>query len=373
MEYELKYQMIGALVGLLGALTSHGTKEAERDAGELVETSLAMFISVDRMEPLDAGECLTEQIRRIREEKEKIAPSCAVCPAACGNTEDLLADQVMFGDEQVRDAKKMLLDRLGKYALANLQRGAQREIPLELYGTGLTSLKGGLSEREYRRLIRQVRPAITEELVEPLFESRFLNVFDMAYNAGRHYYLATRRPKDNIVCLKEKDDFREMLPDAVTCIVILECEGEPARLLLTREFRYPVGQYLWSPPAGLLDPEDCELDEPILSAAAREIREETGLTVEEGDRLFVVNPLLFSTPGMTDESNALACAVLRGADAAKLSGDLMEATEVITDYRLPDRREAMELLRRGKDEDGVFYSTYTWAALMYFVSELWRE
>ena len=34
--------------------------------------------------------------------------------------------------------------------------------------------------------------------------------------------------------------------------------------------------------------------------------------------------------------------------------------------------QAEEILKAGKDRDGIFYSVYTWACLMYFVSGLWR-
>jgi len=75
-------------------------------------------------------------------------------------------------------------------------------------------------------------------------------------------------------------------------------------------YRYPAGQYLLSPPAGLIDSEELNKESPILVTARRELMEETGLELSETDELFVISPFLFSTPGMTDESNALAGIVL---------------------------------------------------------------
>lgn len=75
---------------------------------------------------------------------------------------------------------------------------------------------------------------------------------------------------------------------------------QEARLLLTYEFRYPTGQFLLSPPTGLIDPQDKEKVQPLLETAAREIHEETGLTVRESDSLRVIKPCLFSSPGMTE-------------------------------------------------------------------------
>ena len=163
-----------------------------------------------------------------------------------------------------------------------------------------------------------------------------------------------------------------MLPDAVSCIVILDTPGEEPKLLLSYEYRYPVGRYLLSVPAGLLDKEDEDGQDPVYSAAVREIKEETGLEVTEGDRVFAVNPLVFSTPGMTDESNALVCAVLRNADLSALSQEGAVGSEQFDGFALLTREDAIRVLRDGRDERGNFYPLYTWAALSYFVSDAWK-
>ena len=217
-----------------------------------------------------------------------------------------------------------------------------------------------------------MKPTIKKENVKPLFDSKFIKVFDLQYKEGKHYYDATRRSLDRIAALKSSEEFRAMLPDAVTCVVILNIKDEEPKLLLSKEYRYPAGQFLLSPPAGLLDPEDAGTENPILTAAKRELKEETGLTITEKDSLFVINPLLFSSPGMTDESNALACAVVRLEDKSGLSQDGAVGSECFDGFELLSKEEAMEILKNGKDKDGIFYSVYTYCCLMYFVSDLWR-
>ena len=217
-----------------------------------------------------------------------------------------------------------------------------------------------------------MKPTIKKENVKPLFDSKFIQVFDLQYEEGKHYYDATRRSLDRIAALKSSEEFRAMLPDAVTCVVILNIKDEEPKLLLSKEYRYPAGQFLLSPPAGLLDPEDAGTENPILTAAKRELKEETGLTITEKDSLFVINPLLFSSPGMTDESNALACAVVRLEDKSILSQDGAVGSECFDGFELLSRQEAMEILKSGKDKNGIFYSVYTYCCLMYFVSDLWR-
>lgn len=209
--------------------------------------------------------------------------------------------------------------------------------------------------------------------MEVKFDSRFIRVMDLQYAPGKHYLDATRRKPEDLVATKTDEDFRAMLPDAVSCVVILELPGEEPRLLLSHEFRYPAGRYLLSVPAGLIDDRDRTEEDPVLATAVREIREETGLEVTKEDSINIINPLLFSTPGMTDESNALVCAVLHLPDLSALSQDGAEGSEKFDGFSLMTRKEAGETLRRGRDEAGNFYSVYTWAALLFFLSDMWKR
>lgn len=218
-----------------------------------------------------------------------------------------------------------------------------------------------------------MKPELKKEQVKPLFESRFIKVYDLQYAEGKHYYDATRRPADDLMAIKSNEEFKQALPDAVTCVVILTKGEEEPTLLLSYEYRYPAGQFLLSPPAGLLDPEDKETASPLLATAKREIQEETGLTLTETDRLFSISPLLFSSPGMTDESNALVCAVVEVTDTASLSQKGAVGSECFNGFELITKDAARKLLADGRDKNGLFYSVYTWAALMYFVSDLWKN
>ena len=216
----------------------------------------------------------------------------------------------------------------------------------------------------------QNKPSITKENVTPAFDSRFIKVFGLEYVAGKQYMNATRRDMENLVALKGDEEFKVMLPDAVSCIVILD--GEEPKLLLTYEFRYPAGQYLLSVPAGLIDKKDEKDADPILATAIRELKEETNIDISPEDKIEVVNPLLFSTPGMTDESNALVSIVIADESKLHLSQDGAEGTECFDGFVTLTKQDAKRILKQGKDDNGIFYSVYTWAALMYFVSDMWK-
>lgn len=215
---------------------------------------------------------------------------------------------------------------------------------------------------------------ITKDKVETIVDRKFIRVFDLKYDEGMHYFDATRRSIDDLVAVKTEEEFKKMLPDAVSCVVVIDNEGQEPRLLLSYEYRYPTGRFLLGVPAGLVDKEDEDAQSPILETAKREICEETGICIDDSkDRLSIINPLVFSTPGMTDESNALVLAVLKNTDLGTLTQDGALGQECFDGFVLLSKKEASEILKKGVDANGHFYSVYTWAALMYFCTDMWKR
>ena len=135
------------------------------------------------------------------------------------------------------------------------------------------------------------RPIIKKEQVETVYDSRFIKVFDLQYEPGKHYFDATRRAKDNLAAVKSDEEFRQMLPDAVSCVVILKIRGQEPRLCLSREYRYPAGHFLLSVPAGLLDPEvvyeQTDTSEKIRTSLIQGIAYGNGAVDIEQEKLFI--------------------------------------------------------------------------------------
>ncbi len=211
---------------------------------------------------------------------------------------------------------------------------------------------------------------ITKDDIEILHDDKYLNLYLMHFDTNPHYLSASRRKVDDLIALKSDEEYKDIMADAVTCVVVLRVPGEEPKIYFEREFRYPTGRFLLGPPAGLIDPEDgADGTDPRIAAAKREIREETGIIVKDSDTIYVANPFVFSSPGMTDESNAMICAIIDLPDLSSLNNNNGEGTEIFDNYSLYTKEEAKRMIETGRGDDGLYYTIYTWAALMYFVYE----
>ncbi|MDO4557037.1 MAG: NUDIX hydrolase, partial [Lachnospiraceae bacterium] len=110
------------------------------------------------------------------------------------------------------------------------------------------------------------------------------------------------------------------------------------RLVLIRQFRYPIGDYIYERPAGLID----EGETPDI-AAIREYKEETGLTFKPLSLDFAITKPFYTTVGMTDESVASAFGYAVGTPSLKG----LEENEDIT-VILADKDEVRRILKEEK-------------------------
>lgn len=119
------------------------------------------------------------------------------------------------------------------------------------------------------------------------------------------------------------------------------------KLVVTREFRVPIGDYEYGFPAGLIDD-----NETIEHAAIREMKEETGLDVIE---VLKVSPPVYNSAGLTDEAISILYAKV-GGKPSKLG--LKNSEEI--DVMIMDREQISQLLADNSKKIGakawiVFY------------------
>ncbi len=172
--------------------------------------------------------------------------------------------------------------------------------------------------------------------VKKVTDNPFLNLYeiDAFLTSGKpfHYYFASRDDVDNIKLNTHAKSPTGMAVYAVT-------EELPHRLVMIRQYRYPVDEYLFELPAGII--EEGEMPE---QAAIREMKEETGLAFspyEGGEEC--LRKAFYLVPGFSDELNSTVFGTVAG-DAAKRHLEDTEDIEVL----FVDKDEAKRILREEK-------------------------
>ena len=111
--------------------------------------------------------------------------------------------------------------------------------------------------------------------INKLSDNKFLNLFHLyaLTDAGRpfDYFFVSRRREDKLK-LYTKDIQAEGV------VIYPICKEEPDKIIMIRQYRYPLDDYLYELPAGLID-----AGETPSQAAVREMKEETGMDFEVYD------------------------------------------------------------------------------------------
>ncbi|MBR5617210.1 MAG: NUDIX hydrolase [Oscillospiraceae bacterium] len=177
-------------------------------------------------------------------------------------------------------------------------------------------------------------------------DNRFLNLYelDATFRDGSRapYYVASRRKSVDSIKAATGDNHADG-------VILYGVYGEAKdKVVLVRQFRYPVNDYVYEFPAGLV-----ELGEDMLDAGIREMYEETGLQFTP---VQTSHPF-FTTVGMTDES----CGTVFGYCSGTPSNANQEGSEDIQ-IVLADREECKRIL---KEENVAIMCAYM---LMHFIA-----
>ena len=182
--------------------------------------------------------------------------------------------------------------------------------------------------------------------IKKLTDNRYLNLYelDATFRDGNRapYYVASRRKNVDTIKAATHDNRADG-------VILYGVYGENKdKVVLIRQYRYPVDGYVYEFPAGLVEP-----DEDMLEAGIREMFEETGLafTPVQTARPF------YTSVGMTDES----CGTIFGYCSGEPSTAHQEGSEDIQ-VVLADREECKRIL---KEENVAIMCAYM---LMHFIA-----
>ncbi len=120
--------------------------------------------------------------------------------------------------------------------------------------------------------------------------------------------------------------------------VVLVPVPEPGKVILVRQYRYPVNAFLWELPAGSVD----EGESPE-QAARRECHEEIGLLPSTVVRLTALYP----TPGYCDEE--MVFFRLSGLEKTAEQAAVDEDEDI--ESKVYELRDARDMIRRGEIQD----------------------
>lgn len=187
--------------------------------------------------------------------------------------------------------------------------------------------------------------------VDKMTNNRFVNMYHVnatsVHDTPVNYFVASRAEKIEDLKLKTKKN----TPDGV---IIYSVYGEKRdKVVLIRQYRYTLDDYIYEFPAGLVEP-----GEDFHEGAVRELFEETGLTLEPLKVPKAFEKPFFTTVGMTDES----CAAVYGYASGEISSEALEASEEI-EVVLADREEVKRIL---KEENVAIMCAYM---LMHFIKD----
>ena len=168
---------------------------------------------------------------------------------------------------------------------------------------------------------------------EKMTDEKFLNLYKL------HAENKEGKPLEYLVASRAKqvDDLKAINHGENTDAVAMVGITEDCKVVLIKQYRYAIGDYLYEFPAGLVDN-----GENIYDTAIREMKEETGLVFVPMETA-VSNRSYYSSAGMTDES----CSIICGEVSGSISTDRNESTEEI-EIVLADKDEIKRILKEEK-------------------------
>ena len=179
--------------------------------------------------------------------------------------------------------------------------------------------------------------------IRKVLEGNYLTRYDVDYRTAegriKTYEMISRN--------RNMTTLEELQSKAADSVILILTDERGERLLLNREFRMAVGQWVYNFPAGLIDP-----GETPEESGRRELWEETGL---ELTRIDDVLDNSYSAIGFSNERNVC----IFGAAAGTFRKSTSDSEEIVPGWF--DREELRKLLRTEAFAARTQGFCYAWA------------
>ena len=145
-------ELTGALIGL--------AKACKMDIRQKAVTRLLMEGLITTI--TDAGfddRELSDMLLKVRNEKDRIAPGCAICKSVCGNTSDYDIKNIWDSHEDIRFLKSLILSGIkgiAVYALPAMAKGDENEKINEFFYKALSIISYDLTMEDLLPVVAEV-------------------------------------------------------------------------------------------------------------------------------------------------------------------------------------------------------------------------
>jgi len=175
--------------------------------------------------------------------------------------------------------------------------------------------------------------------IKTLADTKYLKLYNAEYinknGKIKNWTIASRKDLDTLNSI-----YFNGAEGSIDAVIIVATHTDENKLVVIKQFRVPLNDYVYEIPAGLVDP-----GEDFKTTVGRELKEETGLELIEIDYNKTKLKAYIST-GMTDESVALVYCTCNG----KISKAFLEPDEDI-EIMLLSKEEAKVLINSNEKID----------------------
>ena len=172
-----------------------------------------------------------------------------------------------------------------------------------------------------------------------LADTKYLKLYNAEYTnkkgETRNWSIASRKDLNTL-----KNNYFNGAEENIDAVIIVATHIDEDKIVVIKQFRIPLNDYVYEIPAGLIDP-----GEDVETTAKRELKEETGLDLLQID-YNKTKPKVYISTGMTDESVALVYCTCSG----EISKEYLEDDEDI-EIMLLSRQEAKNLISSNEKID----------------------